>query len=942
MSEDRFDETVRAVLLERAPKHTPPELRARVAAVAHEMPFGSRRRQSRLLAVAAGIATLAVIGATLVGLMALHSATVGPMPNPIPTPPAIVPNAGGVSAAGLIDQRHGWALVDQHLLMSDDGGATWHDITPSSTALLFLGNPKGVAFFDANHGWVAAAETFGYETDPSYGRVDVWRTDDGGWTWTKVQLPPAAVNTSGSTIPQVQFDFLDATHGFALLSGSSAQGADDSDLYWTADGGRTWSADRPTGTGRSGITGRFAFANADDGVIVGGTEPGGAAMTRDGGRTWHDVTLPLPSGCSGNQMLAQQPWLFADGSGVLPMLCLGNGRGVQLVVLTTRDAGGSWTTTQTIDGAGVLSVLGPQQWIMLDQGEVRRTNDGGRTWTSMASVVPWTFAVSSSFGFVDATTGWGLGGDAAAASAGRQALYATRDGGATWQALDPAAALAVVSPAPSATPSSSPATSATWPFRVADGSTPVRAPDGTLYVSTNPGTAQGQGRVYALDAAGRVELGWPFAPAGIIAFSPPVIGSDGTVFVAGTRYGATSGATIYALDPTGAPKAGWSPAVEAAGGGLTASGNLVVAPNGHLVVITSSLPPAGSGQVQRLVALDAHGSVVPGWPVTLPGLLTCGTASCQVPSLAFGADGSLYAEVGPELGSSTTFEIVAYGPDGTMRPGWPVRVPGEGFALGPGGTLYAWGVEDNGVKVPSTTPLRIVRTDYVALDPSGHPRPGWPVAIEGPASPPAIGADGTLYVMAGGDTGQPQRLVSISPAGRVQQLYTLPADEGAWTYGFGEGNPGRLAPPTVGPDGTLYIQLHKGATWQTQGLLAVAPDGSVRPGWPVWLSAGASFEGLAPFTTGGGGNVQPPVVATDGTAYVAIRQSTGGQGAVLALGPDGAGRPSWPFVESGSARTVITNIQVASDGAILVTGQAPFNGRTTVIFGLRSDGTPMH
>ncbi len=77
MSEDRFDETVRAVLLERAPKHTPPELRARVAAVAHELPLGSLRGQSRLLAVAAGVAAFLLIGGALLGAIALRGVMVG-------------------------------------------------------------------------------------------------------------------------------------------------------------------------------------------------------------------------------------------------------------------------------------------------------------------------------------------------------------------------------------------------------------------------------------------------------------------------------------------------------------------------------------------------------------------------------------------------------------------------------------------------------------------------------------------------------------------------------------------------------------------------------------------------------------------------------------------------------------------------------------------------
>ncbi len=487
------------------------------------------------------------------------------------------------------------------------------------------------------------------------------------------------------------------------------------------------------------------------------------------------------------------------------------------------------------------------------------------------------------------------------------------------------------------TPGPTPRPAAAWPFRIANGNLPVRAPDGTLYVSTGPSTSNGQAKVYALDAGGHVKQGWPYAPAGIVGFSRPVLGADGTVYAAGVRYGDNAGAKIFALDSAGDPKAGWSPQVEAAPTALTAGGNLFVAPDGDLIVVTWKAPTTRSAQAQQLAALDSHGSLVAGWPVTLPGYLSCGTTGCAVPALAFDPGGTVYLEVGPALGFSKTFDIVAYAPDGTMRPGWPVRVPGEGFTVAAGGTIYAWGVETDGGQLPSTTPLRIVRTDFTAFDPSGQVRSGWPLAIPGPASPPYVAADGTLYIV----TGAPDsvaRVERIGTGGQVHELFTLPPTEQAWSYGFGEGNPGRLASPTIGPAGTVYLQVLKDNS-QTQGVLAIAPDGSVPSGWPIWFSAGAAFESVAPFTTGSGGNVQPPAIAPDGTVFVAVRQP-GGQGAVLGLGPDGAERQGWPFVEATSARTVITDVRVIGE-VVVVTGVTPFNGRSTFVVALSLDGAPM-
>ena len=101
----------------------------------------------------------------------------------------------------------------------------------------------------------------------------------------------------------------------------------------------------------------------------------------------------------------------------------------------------------------------------------------------------------------------------------------------------------------------------------------------------------------------------------------------------------------------------------------------------------------------------------------------------------------------------------------------------------------------------------------------------------------------------------------------------------------------------------------------------MAPDGSVRPGWPVWLS-GATFEGAFHVAIGGGGNAVAPVFGADGTAYVAVQQVPGGHGEVLALGTHGTERPDWPFTTGGSPVTAITGIEVAPGSP----RQAPYFG----------------
>ncbi|MHB8458553.1 MAG: WD40/YVTN/BNR-like repeat-containing protein [Candidatus Limnocylindrales bacterium] len=322
-----------------------------------------------------------------------------------------------------------------------DGGSTWRNATPpGGFATAVSDYLLGVDFADAAHGWVAINEAFTSGSDASYGRVDIWRTTDGGRSWTKAQLPKAVFNQFGEIMPAVQFDFLDASRGFAFLSGNIAKGRNDSDLFWTADGGRTWSADRPTGDGGLGIEGTVGFATANDGVIVNALHGSGIVVTHDGGRTWTDAVLALPPGWAGAQLFFGQPAFF-DGRSGLVAIDFQTDSGSVNRVYRTLDAGSSWTMAATLpSGVSAISFLDPRRWIGLGDSEVVRTVDGGQTWMRSSAVgLP---GVPESLFMADARHGWVLVGMSVCLSfktncSSRTGLYATIDGGSGWTQLWP-------------------------------------------------------------------------------------------------------------------------------------------------------------------------------------------------------------------------------------------------------------------------------------------------------------------------------------------------------------------------------------------------------------------------------------------------------------------------------------------------------------------------
>ena len=363
------------------------------------------------------------------------SPTATPTLKPTPTPagPTASP-AANAGPAGIIDALHGWAVGDQRLVVTADGGATWHDVNPPApTQGGFPANLLNVEFLDPDHGWVAFAEPFKLVTDPTFGRIDVWRTTDGGLTWAKSTLPKAKFNNAGDTLGPFSFDFLDLTHGFAFISGNYVHSLADSDLYSTADGGKTWSADRPTGNGSAGVEGSsFAFATTDDGVIVGNPEGSGISVTHNGGKTWQQATLPAPAGTTGDIRLFSVP-VFSDAStGLVAVGFQGNSQSTTWMYRTTN-AGSSWSAVAQFPGTSSLtvSIVDAQHWISTDGLVAVHSQNAGASWTTVATHP--ALNGLQAIQFISLKQGWAEWTD----TQGIAHVSMTTDDGASWQELKP-------------------------------------------------------------------------------------------------------------------------------------------------------------------------------------------------------------------------------------------------------------------------------------------------------------------------------------------------------------------------------------------------------------------------------------------------------------------------------------------------------------------------
>jgi hypothetical protein len=253
--------------------------------------------------------------------------------------------------------------------------------------------------------------TVGYAS-AELGRV--WKTTDGGETWTVI----------------MDLGFPYYWYGVNALSENDVviSGFDNSNwrglLRWSHDGGQTWDPDVVLTT--DGWSMRVRFADAQNGLVldlISLSQPNAAHYTTNGGQTasdWTQVTVDPAGGWFGNQF-SFLPNLRARASGI--------------TYCDSVDGGVSWSCRPSIDeifdgptfflddnsgwvGGGSIS---PEV-----RGWVHRTTDGGATWSGRVLDVPWPIR---SLLFLMPEIGWAAGGNGSGNVGG---IYFTEDGGQTW------------------------------------------------------------------------------------------------------------------------------------------------------------------------------------------------------------------------------------------------------------------------------------------------------------------------------------------------------------------------------------------------------------------------------------------------------------------------------------------------------------------------------
>jgi photosystem II stability/assembly factor-like uncharacterized protein len=369
---------------------------------------------------------IALVGLALILSACSKPATVTPTP---PPPVTVAPStlsapvspAPAFDALRMIDAINGWAITDTGVVRTNDGGVSWHDVTPAGVAKLTFGTT--FYFLDSNHGWVVSG-------DPS--NSTLYRTQDGGATWQS-----NAVNFFMGSMA-----FVNASNGWMMADLGGAAGSMGVAIFQTLDGGQTWKQTYTNDPNASGAATTLPLSGIKDGITpidmknawIGGITytPGEVYLyqTQDGGQTWKQEPIQIPAGYAQAQFETVGPQFVSAQDAFMPVH-ITTQNGVMMAVYYSHDSGSNWALTSTLIPNGVpLNFVSATDGFVWNGTEFYVTHDGAKNWTTVSPGIPFGDSFAG-MDFVNTTTGFILTNDVT----NTRILYKTTDGGTTWTAL---------------------------------------------------------------------------------------------------------------------------------------------------------------------------------------------------------------------------------------------------------------------------------------------------------------------------------------------------------------------------------------------------------------------------------------------------------------------------------------------------------------------------
>jgi photosystem II stability/assembly factor-like uncharacterized protein len=321
------------------------------------------------------------------------------------------------------DTGSGALVIQGHLLLTVDGGAHWHEVTPPA---LSPNRVLQAAFLDGSTGYAVGAQM-----NPTDGTstVSVYATQNGGASWSRSILP--AFHFPNASVSSI--GLLDAHFGWLVVDLTQTVNERTGMLFTTADEGKTWEAHSIP------FSVSVWFRDASDAWLVGGhsaTMQNLLYTTHDGGSTWQPQSLPKPASSGGYDPVLSMPAFFSTQNGLIAATY-----GSVVGLYTTKDGGNTWALSSTaalsdLDSMAppILARHGTSAWLVAGH-TLLITHDGGQNWIPQAHSA--SLIGVQALQFVSDKTGWALisNGSCQASKSNcsiTNGVLRTTDGGQTW------------------------------------------------------------------------------------------------------------------------------------------------------------------------------------------------------------------------------------------------------------------------------------------------------------------------------------------------------------------------------------------------------------------------------------------------------------------------------------------------------------------------------
>jgi len=352
---------------------------------------------------------------------------VPPQPTAKPTntniPALNSPNGPPFRSIELFTALDGWGLINNALLLTHDGGASWYSVPM----------PEGQVDEFTQAFFVDVNTIYMVVPTPDGQTGQLYYTTNGGGTWRINPVP----------FMRGQLTFIDQV-GYFLETTRTASTAMSSVIFTSGDNGLTWErifpgANQEPGNSlpEAGIKTGFSFISIDRGWLGVAAQPQKVVLykTENGGRNWVPQEIQVPQNITSLVTSSLPPIFFAENKdeGLLPVDFVSMDTGARnRVFYLSKDGGANWTPGDSVIDGEAYAFIDPKTgWVWGKRG-LYFTNDAAQTW----QLLPVAFGRSehaTSIKFIDKNTGWLQTVDAK----NRVRIYSTRDGGNTWIAINP-------------------------------------------------------------------------------------------------------------------------------------------------------------------------------------------------------------------------------------------------------------------------------------------------------------------------------------------------------------------------------------------------------------------------------------------------------------------------------------------------------------------------